>query len=174
MTATVFVDTNVFVYVRDSSEQQKQPVAERWIERLWTEQSGRTSIQVLNEYYVTITRKLDPGMDAEDAWADVQALMAWDPQPVDRDVLMQTYEIARRHQLSWWDSMIVAAAQLQKCALLLTEDLQDGWTCDGVTVCNPFTTKAAEEPERYVVTPVPASRHRQRGRPRRKGISAID
>lgn len=168
MTAAVFVDTNVLVYARDASEPCKQPAAARWIEQLWIEQRGRTGIQVLNEYYVTVTRKLEPGMTQADAWDDVRALLAWEPQPVDHDVLLRAHDVERRHALSWWDAMIVAAAQLQHCALLLTEDLQDGLSCDGVTVCNPFTTGVAEEAARYVATPAPASRHKARGRPRRK------
>jgi predicted nucleic acid-binding protein len=174
MTAAVFVDTNVFVYARDTSEPGKQPGAARWIEQLWIEQRGRTGIQVLNEYYVTVTRKLDPGMAPDDAWADVRALLAWEPQPVGRDLLLRAHEIERGHALNWWDAMIVAAAQLQNCALLLTEDLQDGMCCDGVTVCNPFGTEVADEAARYIATPAPASRHKPRGRPRRKSKAPVD
>ena len=169
MTAAVFVDTNIFVYARDASEPKKQAVAARWLEQLWIEQAGRTSIQVLNEFYVTVTRKLEPGMAAEDAWADVRALLSWDPHPSDRQLLLRSQDIERRYRLSWWDALIVAAAQLQNCALLLSEDLQDGWSCDGLTVCNPFRTRAAEEAASYSAPPEPVSRHRPRGRPRRKG-----
>jgi predicted nucleic acid-binding protein len=172
MTAAVFVDTNILVYVRDVGEPVKQPAAASWIERLWVEQTGRTSMQVLNEYYVTVTRKLSPGMAPDNAWADMQALLAWNPQPVDRDLILRAREVERRHGLSWWDAMIVAAAQLQGCALLLTEDLHDGWHCDGVTVCNPFTTSVAEGHARYESSPKPKSRHRPRGRPRRKVASS--
>ncbi|HLT92192.1 MAG TPA: PIN domain-containing protein [Woeseiaceae bacterium] len=168
MSAAVFVDTNIFVYARDASEPKKQAVAARWLEQLWIEQRGRTSIQVLNEFFVTVTRKLDPGMPAEDAWADVRALLAWDPQPSDRHLLLRAQDVERRHRLSWWDALIVAAAQLQNCTLLLSEDLQDGWSCDGLTVCNPFRTRVAEEAAIYSSMPEPASRHRPRGRPRRE------
>jgi predicted nucleic acid-binding protein len=168
MTAAVFVDTNVFVYARDASEPEKQPAAASWIERLWIEQRGRTGVQVLNDFYVTVTRNLDPGLPPEQAWQDVQALFTWDPQPVDRELLALARELERRYGLSWRDSLIVAAAQLQNCILLLTEDLQDGWTCDGLTVCDPFKTQVEDERGRYAATPAPASRHRPRGRPRRR------
>lgn len=174
MTAAVFVDTNIFVCSRDASEPKKQSIAARWLEELWIEQRGRTGIQVLNEFYVTVTRKLDPGMTTEDAWADVRALFSWDPQTVDRHLLLRAHDVERRHRLSWWDSMIVAAAQLQNCPLLLSEDLQDGWSCDGVTVCNPFRMQVSEEQVSYVATPAPESRHRPRGRPRRKGLTTTD
>src|SRR5688500_292061 len=57
MNALIFVDTNVFVYSRQTNEPFKQPCAARWVERLWKDQTGRTSVQVLNELYVTLTRK---------------------------------------------------------------------------------------------------------------------
>lgn len=168
MAAVVFVDTNIFVSARNAAEPGKQQAAASWIESLWVEQRGRTSLKVLDEYYVTVTQQRAPGMAPDDAWADVRALLAWNPQPLDREVVLLARDIEQRHGLSWRDSLIVAAAQLQNCALLLTEDLPDGWTCDGLTVCNPFKTGVEDEQERYVATPAPMSRHRPRGRPRRK------
>jgi predicted nucleic acid-binding protein len=166
MTATVFVDTNILVYARDASEPAKQPVASQWLHELWTEQRGRTSVQVLSEYYAVVTRKLRPGLSQDDAWEDVAALLAWEPQAIDRDLLVRAREIERRHALSWWDAMIVAAAHLQNCAVLLSEDLQHGWTCGTVVVRNPFVDKIEETRTFYSTLPAPVSRHRRRGRPR--------
>jgi predicted nucleic acid-binding protein len=163
---TIFVDTNVFVYARDASEPGKQALAAQWVRELWTTQTGRTSIQVLSEYYATVTRKLNPGLDPDAAWDDVNALFAWQPQEVDRALLVRGREIAARFAVSWWDALIVAAAQLQNCALLLSEDLQDGWACGTVTVRNPFVRGIAETRASYPVQPKPSSRHRDRGRPR--------
>jgi len=168
MTAPVFVDTNVFLYARDASEPVKQPRAAAWLERLWRERLGRTSVQVLSEYYVNVTRKLDPGLSDDDAWDDVTALFAWDPQPVDQMLLRRGRELERRHKLSWWDSLIVAAAQLQGCALLLTEDLQDGGVYDGVTARSPFTLGLGEPIAVYAPTPTVARPTRSRGRPKRQ------
>ena len=171
MTATVFVDTNVFVYARDTREPRKQQAAAAWIRRLWIEQSGRTSLQVLNEYYVTVTRKLEPALAADAAWDDVSALLAWEPQEIDRGVLSRTREIERHHSLSWWDSMIVAAAQMQNCSVLLSEDLQHGLVCETLRIVNPFFEGVAEERADYAAQPKPASRHRPRGRPRRAALA---
>lgn len=168
MSDSVFVDTNVFVYARDGSERVKQPAAAEWVRRLWIDQQGRTSIQVLNEYYVTVTRKLDPGLARQDAWDDVQALFSWAPQEVTPDLLVRAREVEGRYGLSWWDSMIVASAQMQSCPLLLSEDLQDGMMCDGVTVLNPFSRSVSEQHASYGVLPEPLSRHRSPGRPRRE------
>jgi hypothetical protein len=74
--------------------------------------------------------------------------------------------IEQRYGISWWDSMIVAAAQLQECALL-TEDLQDSGVYGTVTVRSPFTLEVREAAATYAVSPRAASPHRPRGRPRR-------
>ena len=170
MTA-VFVDTNVLVYARDASEPAKQAVAAEWLRELWAEQRGRTSVQVLSEYYTTVTSKLRPGLPADDAWEDVTALFAWEPQNIDRHVLARAREIERRHSLSWWDSMIVAAAQLQNCDTLLSEDLQNGWVCGAVIIRNPFVDRVEEDRQDYAATLAPVSRHRRPGRPARKSKS---
>ena len=87
MSALYFVDTNVLVYARDTSEPDKQPRADEWLTALWRHRCGRTGVQVLNEYYVTTTRKLDPGLTEEEAWSDVEALLAWSPLAVDATLL---------------------------------------------------------------------------------------
>ena len=171
MTATIFVDTNVLVYARDAAHPDKQALALGWLDRLWREQSGRTSIQVLSELYVTLTRKLKPGMRAEEAWDDIEALLAWDPQPVDRDLLIRAREIEGRYRLAWWDSMIVAAAQLQDCDTLLTEDLQDGMAFGNVTIRSPFNLRVEEKTRSYASDTGIARRHRPRGRPRKPATS---
>jgi predicted nucleic acid-binding protein len=167
MTGPVFVDANVFVYARDGRAAAKQARAAAWIAHLWREGLGRTSMQVISESYTTETRKLVPRVAADDAWEDVKALFTWRPQPIDASLLARAREIERRWQLSWWDGMVVAAAQLQGCSILLTEDLQDGAVFDGVTVRSPFTLDAREPQAVYSVAPVMASRHRPRGRPRK-------
>ena len=167
----LFVDTNVFIYARQAGEPVKRRLAQAWIDHAWREQSGRTSMQVLSEYYVNVTRKIDPARDAHDAWDDVEALMTWNPIPVDRALLEAGRHVEARYRLSWWDSLIVAAAQLQGCTLLLTEDLQDGASYGGVTVRSPFTLAVSEAASAYQAVPVLASRHRSRGRPR-KAVAA--
>jgi predicted nucleic acid-binding protein len=170
MSAVVFVDTNVFIYARDASEKTKQAAAASWIHELWLEQRGRTSTQVLSEFYTTVTGKLEPGLDRDEAWQDVLALCAWEPQPIDRDLLTSAREVERRFVLSWRDSLIVAAAQAQGCSILLSEDLQDRMVFDQTTVVNPFATGVAEAAESYANAPAkPVSRHRSRGRPTRQG-----
>jgi predicted nucleic acid-binding protein len=138
MTDPVFVDTNVLVYARDASEPEKQPAASLWLERLWRNRSGRVSAQVLSEYYVTVTHKLDPGMPTEAARRDVRNFMAWDPLPIGPTLIEHAWSLQDRFSLPYWDALIVAAAQIVDCDLLLSEDLQDGQRLDGVTIVCPF------------------------------------
>ena len=135
---SVFVDTNVLVYTRDLSVPPKQQRAYEWMSALWASRLGRTSVQVLNEYYVTVTRKLVPGLAAADARADVDDLRAWLPVPISASLFDHAFATEDRFGLSYWDSLIVAAAHAADCDHLLTEDLQDGQRLDNVTVVNPF------------------------------------
>ncbi len=168
MTALVFVDTNVFVYARQSNERLRQPTAAEWLEQLWDQRIGRTSMQVLSECYVTLTRKIKPALPHADAWDQIRSLMMWNPQATDLELLVRAREIEERYLLSWWDSLIVGAAQLQNCALLLTEDLQDRASYGGVTVRNPFTIGVSEAIATYTVAPGRMPGHPRRGRPRRR------
>jgi predicted nucleic acid-binding protein len=170
MIAPVFVDTNVFVYASDNRETIKQSPAEQWLERLWREQSGRTSVQVLNECYWTLTHKVRPALPANDAWDIVQSLFQWNPQTIDIDVLTRSREIERRYRLAWWDSLIIGSAQAQNCPLLLSEDLQDGAVYSGVTVRNPFKTGVSEATTEYALTLAATRQHRSRGRPKRRAM----
>jgi predicted nucleic acid-binding protein len=138
MSANCFVDTNLLVYFRDASETQKQQSARDWLVRLWRERCGPLSFQVLSEYYVTVTERLKPGLDPEDARSDIRNLMAWNPITMDRRVLEGAWPIQDQFGFSWWDALIVSAAQRANCRLLLTEDLQDGQQIDELTIRNPF------------------------------------
>jgi len=166
MTVKTFVDTNVFVYWMDAGHPGKRASADQWIRLLWRQRNGRTSMQVLNELYVTLTRKLKKRLDEDEAWDAVSALLAWDPLATDRDVLIRACEVQRRYGTSWWDSLIVGAAQAQDCAILLSEDLQHGMNFGGVTVRNPFESSIQEVQAPYQ-TEAPVPRHKPRGRPRK-------
>ena len=147
MTVNIFVDTNVLVYARDSSEPEKQPLAAEWLAHLWRSQTGRLSIQILNEYYVTVTQKLGPGMSKEEAREDVRNLMLWRPVPLSTTVVERAWRIQYQHGTSFWEALIVAAAQVARCSCLLSEDLQDGQDLDGVQVVDPFRHRHGTVPQ---------------------------
>lgn len=138
ITAPVFVDSNVLVYARDASHAVKQRQASVWMTELWRSRRGRLSFQVLTEYYVTVTRKLRPGLDEETARQDVRALLAWKPVSLDKRILEEAWRTQDRHGLSFWDALIVGAAQAGACRYLLTEDLQHQQRIGNVVIVNPF------------------------------------
>ncbi len=143
MTAKVFVDANVLVYTRDASEPEKQGKALAWMEYLWSAGTGRLSFQVLREFYVTVTEKLKPGLDLAHARSDVRSLLTWHPIPVDDRVIEGAWLIQDRFRLSWWDALIVSAAEIGGCHHLLSEDFQEGQRIGDVRVINPFRTSPA-------------------------------
>jgi predicted nucleic acid-binding protein len=166
MTGPCFVDANVIVYALDRRDPRKHRVASDWLEVLWRDRLGRTSTQVISEAYATCTRKLN--IAPQTAWDEVERFFAWNPWTVDEHVLRRARDNEQRYRLSWWDGLIVAAAQLQDCALLLTEDLQDGAVLGTVTVRSPFTLQLGEAAALYAVQERRGvSLHRPRGRPRR-------
>jgi predicted nucleic acid-binding protein len=169
MTGLCFVDANVFVYARDPRDPGKHLRAKLWCDHLWQTRLGRTSTQVISETYVALTRL--GGATPEVIWASVARLLAWRPRSVDEDVLLRAREIERRYRLSWWDSTMIAAAQLQDCRVLLTEDLHDGMAFGTLIVRSPFTLAIEQPTAAYEVRPQLASLHRPRGRPRRTALA---
>jgi predicted nucleic acid-binding protein len=166
MTGPCFVDANVLVYTLDPRDAGKQKRAAAWRDHLWQTGAGRTSAQVLSETYATL-RRLRRDIPADTLWDALELYFAWDPHPIDLSVLRLARAIEHRFRISWWDSMIVAAAQLQDCSTLLTEDLQDGMVFGSVTVRSPFSLEIREPATGYTAFSPAASLHRPRGRPRR-------
>ena len=168
MTARVFVDTSVLLYALDAAEPAKQPRAQAWLEHLWQSRSGRTSVQVLSECYVNLKRMAGPRLAASQAWESVARYFAWKPLASDEALLLRAREIEQRHRINWWDCLVVGAAQMQDCDMLLTEDLQDRAVYGSVRVRSPFTLAIEEQASAYAVRPAPAPRHRPRGRPAKR------
>lgn len=174
MTGPAFVDSNIWLYARDPGQSTKQPLARRWLDRLWDVGEGRISVQVVNEFYVNATRRLAAPLTPAEAWTDVLAMLAWRPQALDEPVIRGAREIEQRYRLGWWDSLIVSAAREQGCALLLTEDLQHGQVIDGVRICNPFIEGVAEPVGSFATAARPRRTRRSRmGSPRGPGRAGV-
>jgi predicted nucleic acid-binding protein len=137
MTDRVFVDSNVWVYAVDADEPVKQASARALLDPP-TSDTLVTSAQVLGEFYVTVTRKLARPV-ADDIAARMVDRMAQLPVvSIDADGVQAAITGSRSWRLSYWDSLIIVAAQSAGCSRLLTEDLADGATYGGVRVENPF------------------------------------
>ena len=136
-----FVDTNILVYARDKSDPGKLARAEEILDVLWRSRTGRLSAQVLQEYYVTVTRKLKPGLSRAEARQDVRDLLEWNPRPVGAGILESAWEIEDRWKLSWWDSLVAASALDCGTTVLLSEDMQDGLVIHSLQILDPFSKK---------------------------------
>ena len=143
MTDLVFVDSNILVYARDVDAGVKQMKAAAWMEHLWRKRTGRLSVQVLQEFYVNVTRKLKVPLTPDLARTEIRNLMAWNPVQIGGEVLESAFAIEDRYRISFWDSLIVAAAAIAGCSTILSEDLQHGQTLEGVRVTNPLRSDVA-------------------------------
>jgi len=134
----VFVDTNVFIYAVSADNPGKRAKAGEWLATLWQTSAGRLSWQVLSEFYLNAVRKTQAPKNEVRAYVD--ELMTWKPIATNSLLLHRGWHWTDKAQVSWWDALIVGAAELSDCQWLLTEDLQAGQRFASVTVVNPFDT----------------------------------
>ncbi len=133
-----FVDTNLFVYAHDESAGRKREVARDLITGLWETRTGCASVQVLQELFVNLTRKVPRPLSAGDAASLVRDISAWtihSPRPGD---VLSAIELHERVGVSFWDAMILTSARTLGCQVLYSEDLNAGQSYDGVRVVNPI------------------------------------
>jgi len=136
MTDRVFLDTNVLVYLYDADTPERQRKARGVLER--DSVSFVISTQVLQEFYVTVTRKFAKSMAEEDVLIAMRRLRELPTVKVDVPMIFEAIELGRRFQLSFWDALIARAALAAGCSRLLTEDLQHQMRIGDLTVENPF------------------------------------
>lgn len=138
MSDRIFLDTNVLVYLYDRDAPEKQARSTAILEN-----SSRTadlviSTQVLQEFYVTVTRKFSRYVSDVETISAMRSLRELLTVQIDVAMIFNAVEIGRRFQLSFWDALIIEAARVAGCARLLTEDLQHGLRIGDLTIENPF------------------------------------
>jgi predicted nucleic acid-binding protein len=136
MTVDAFLDTNILVYAA-AGRGPEEFKRKRALELVENRNFG-LSAQVLQEFYVTVVRKVRIPLSPADALEWIEQLEAFPCLPIDSGFVKTAAEVADRHRLSYWDGAIVAAAQLLGAQILYTEDLNDGQRYGMVRVCNPF------------------------------------
>jgi predicted nucleic acid-binding protein len=134
----VFVDTNVLLYGVDDKDPPKRDQARAWISTCWQRRCGRLSNQVLHEFYWNARRKFPSQLSGGDARAEVRRYQHWQPWLTDHATVETAWAVESRFGLTYWDALLVAAAQHQSCTLMLTEDLQHDQVIDGVRIVSPF------------------------------------
>jgi predicted nucleic acid-binding protein len=126
------------IYAHDLDAGIKHQVAVSLMEDLWERENGALSVQVLQEFYVNVTRKITKPISPAQARGVIRNYLAWQIQRNDPDTIFFASELEERYQLSFWDSLIVAAASTARVDKILTEDLQHGQVIAGILVENPF------------------------------------
>ncbi len=136
MSARSFFDTNVLVYTDDKAFPAKQRHALDLVARHRRDQTGAVSLQVLQEYFVTVTRKLK--VDARTARRKVELLAEFDVAAPQVSDILAAVDLHRLHGFSFWDALVLRAAQQAGCKVLFSEDMQAGQEIEGVEIVNPF------------------------------------
>lgn len=140
MSARAFIDTNVLVYLFDGRAPAKQRAAGQLLQKLAAERVATViSTQVLQEAYVALTRKL--AMEPGEALASLHGMEAagFSIENISAPLIWRGAVLSAQHRITFWDALIIESARAAQCAVLYSEDLQDGRAFDGVTVRNPFS-----------------------------------
>lgn len=138
MSDSAFIDTNILVYAHDQAAGPKYETAANIVRMRWQDQNGVLSTQVLQEFFVTLTRKVTPAMSPAKAGNLIRHYSLWQVVINDVAAISNAIEIQQEYQLSFWDSLIIDAASNAGCSTLITEDLNHEQVYRGVAVINPF------------------------------------
>jgi predicted nucleic acid-binding protein len=137
MSDRVFVDTNILVYAHDAKDGRKQAISKGILRGLTYTGAGVVSMQVLQEFYNTVTRKLEFPLPRNEARAIVADLSHFCIKTVPDD-LLTAFQVEDQAKISFWDAMIVSAAIKAGATSILSEDLNAGQVIGGVRIENPF------------------------------------
>lgn len=134
----VFLDTNILVYAYDVSSGRKHDIARNIVADLWNLRTGVLSIQVLQELFINVTKKIPKPLDIKTTRDIIRDFLLWEVVDNDGDLMLAAIDVQMKYQYAFWDSLIIAAAIKSGAAILLTEDLNNAQIIEGVTIKNPF------------------------------------
>ena len=133
-----FVDTNIIVYAYDRDAGRKHEIARDLMTGLWSAAGGVLSTQILQEFYVTVTRKIASPLTREAAREIIKDYLTWDVVSNDGDAVLDAIDIETGENISFWDALVIAAAKRGGAQVLLSEDLSEGRKFGDMVVRNPF------------------------------------
>jgi predicted nucleic acid-binding protein len=142
MSDKTFVDSNVLVYAHDVDAREKHEIAQAILRELWSERNGVLSLQVLQEFYVNVTRKIPHPLPKPAARSVVNTYTTWCMETTPTE-LATAFRIEDENRIGFWDALIVAAASKSGARRVVSEDLNDGQVIRGVRIENPFATGMA-------------------------------
>ncbi|MDD5452061.1 MAG: PIN domain-containing protein [Desulfovibrionales bacterium] len=138
MRDSLFFDTNILVYAFDKTDQEKYKIASRLVTEAFQKGNGVISVQVLKEFFVTVTRKVPGKMSVDDAEQTIRDFSVWKVVDTTVPLILKAIEFHKQFDFSFWDAMIVAACRLAGSSALLSEDLSHGMLIENVRIINPF------------------------------------
>ena len=138
MSDKVFIDTNVLVYAHDIDSGSKHEIAVKIIMDLWEKSNGILSNQVLQEFYVIITRKIIKPISLSETRAIIKNYLMWQIEESNPSSILKASEIQEKHNISFWDALIVTAAEQAGAVKILTEDMNHGQSIESILIENPF------------------------------------
>jgi predicted nucleic acid-binding protein len=141
MSDKCFVDTNVLVYAHDRSAGPKHTAAQALIQELWNSGLGVLSTQVLQEFCVSLRRKAARPLAADEVRRLIQDYSTWEVITNTAESILRALEIEARYKTSFWDALIIHAAEASGASILYSEDLANGQQYVAVRVVNPFVVK---------------------------------
>ena len=137
MNDKTFIDTNVLIYGHNVDAKAKHEAAKHVLHELWNSRSGVLSMQVLQEFYVNVTRKIPRPISRASARLVVNTYTIWCVETTPSEI-SKAFQIEDESRLGFWDALIVAAAIKSGAHRILSEDLNTGQTISGVRIENPF------------------------------------
>jgi predicted nucleic acid-binding protein len=137
MSGRTFVDTNVLIYAHDIDAGAKQHIAKTILRELWSERTGVLSLQVLQEFYVNVTRKIPTPISKDSARLVVNSYGIWCAETSLTEIT-SAFRIEDESRISFWDALIVSSAAKSGATRILSEDLNSGQRIAGIRIENPF------------------------------------
>jgi predicted nucleic acid-binding protein len=138
MSDKYFVDTNILIYAHDTSAGEKHLRAKAVVEELWRDRSGVVSTQVLQELCVNLRRKAGRPLDVKATRDIVADYLTWQVIVNGGESILEALDLEARYQISFWDALVLQAAQTSHAEILYSEDLSNGQQYGPVRVVNPF------------------------------------
>ncbi len=138
MSGKVFLDANILVYAHDKDSGDKHSIAVKIVNDLWEKRSGVLSNQILQEFYVGVTKKILKPIARSEAREIIRTYSCWSIKDISPMSIIRASEIEEKNRISFWDALVIVAAYEAKCEKILTEDLNSGQVIEGVLVENPF------------------------------------
>jgi predicted nucleic acid-binding protein len=138
MSDKVFLDTNILVYAYDENEPKKQQKAQDILTDGIEQESSFLSVQVLGEFFNVVTRHIPQPMSSDEALEIIDMLSIMPVQEIDLTMVKRAIDTHKTYKISYWDSLILSAAERAGCTMLFSEDLSDGQTYQNILVRNPF------------------------------------